>query len=71
MTVMVDDFRDLYNAVRPHEHLAGDRPLERYLAEPVITPSATAPGHTPNAPKRADSLTRDNGTDLAVEIVAE
>ena len=43
MTTMVSDFRDLYNAVRPHEHLDGDRPLERYLAEPAVTPSEAAP----------------------------
>ena len=30
MTRMVDDFRDLYNRVRPHETLAGDRPIDRY-----------------------------------------
>ena len=34
MTRMVNDFRHLYNNVRPHETLAGDRPIERYLAEP-------------------------------------
>jgi len=33
MTVMVDDFRKLYNHVRPHETLAGARPIERYLAD--------------------------------------
>ena len=44
---MVDDFRELYNRVRPHETLAGARPIERYLADPDITPvtdaNATAP----------------------------
>jgi transposase InsO family protein len=39
MTEMVDDFRALYNHVRPHETLAGDRPIERYLADPDDTPS--------------------------------
>jgi putative transposase len=34
MTVMVDAFRQLYNTIRPHETLAGDRPIERYLADP-------------------------------------
>jgi len=34
MTSMVDAYRQLYNTVRPHETLAGDRPIERYLAEP-------------------------------------
>ncbi len=47
MTRMVDDFRDLYNRVRPHETLAGDRPMERYLADPDQAPAddphATAP----------------------------
>jgi putative transposase len=47
MTRMVDEFRQLYNHVRPHETLAGDRPIERYLADPHTTPSdtlnATAP----------------------------
>ena len=37
MTVMVDAFRHLYNHVRPHEALAGDRPIERYLADPDTT----------------------------------
>ena len=44
---MVDDFRDLYNRVRPHETLAGDRPIKRYLADPdqppPDNPNATAP----------------------------
>ena len=40
MTVMVHDFRTLYNKVRPHETLAGERPHDRYLAEPVIAPDA-------------------------------
>ena len=47
MTVMVDDFRPLFNPVRPYETLAGARPIERYLADPDITPvtdaNATAP----------------------------
>lgn len=34
MTTMVEAFRQLYNHVRPHETLAGDRPIERYLADP-------------------------------------
>jgi len=41
MTTMVADFRELYNHVRPHENLAGDRPIERYLAPPdAATPDA-------------------------------
>lgn len=32
---MVDDYRTLYNHVRPHEALDGDRPIERYLADPI------------------------------------
>ena len=47
MTQMVDDFRQLYNHVRPHETLAGARPIKRYLADPDTTPpddpNATAP----------------------------
>ncbi|MBA2516114.1 MAG: transposase [Solirubrobacterales bacterium] len=39
MTRMVDDFRHLYNDVRPHEYLDGDRPTDRYLAEPISPPS--------------------------------
>lgn len=38
MTAMVDSFRQLYNTVRPHETLAGARPIERYLADPDTTP---------------------------------
>ena len=38
MTRMVDGFREPYNHVRPHETLAGDRPIERYLADPATTP---------------------------------
>lgn len=47
MTVMVSDFRDLYNAVRPHEHLAGDRPLERYLTDPANMPLDASPATLP------------------------
>jgi len=39
MTVMVDDFRQLYNEVRPHEALDGQRPLGRYLSGPITPPS--------------------------------
>jgi len=44
MTEMVDAFRQLYNTIRPHETLAGARPIERYLTDPVndqITPAST------------------------------
>lgn len=41
MTTMVEDFRQLYNTVRPHETLTGDRPIERYLADPDHDPSST------------------------------
>jgi transposase InsO family protein len=44
MTTMVQAFRQLYNTVRPHETLAGARPIERYLADPndpPITPAST------------------------------
>jgi hypothetical protein len=39
MTAMVEDFRQLYNHVRPHETLAGSRPIEAYLADPDTQPS--------------------------------
>ena len=42
MTRMVEDFRQLYNHVRPHETLAGARPIERYLADPDQALTATA-----------------------------
>ena len=38
MTALVDEFRQLYNTIRPHEALAGDRPIERYLANPDEAP---------------------------------
>jgi transposase InsO family protein len=41
MTRMVDEFRELYNHIRPHETLAGARPIERYLADPDEALSAT------------------------------
>jgi putative transposase len=43
MTEMVQAFRQLYNTIRPHETLAGARPIERYLANPNDTSIATAP----------------------------
>jgi putative transposase len=45
MTVMVENFRQLYNHIRPHEALAGDRPIEAYLADPRHTDS-----DAPNTP---------------------
>jgi transposase InsO family protein len=42
MTQMVEAFRQLYNTIRPHETLAGARPIERYLADPDDTSIATA-----------------------------
>lgn len=41
MTEMVEAFRRLFNEIRPHETLAGDRPIERYLADPDRSPAAT------------------------------
>lgn len=38
MTTMVQAFRQLYNTVRPHETLAGARPIEAFLADPNDTP---------------------------------
>ena len=49
MTTMVAEFRELYNHVRPHEHLAGNRPIERYLAPPDAAADAE-PSDTLNAP---------------------
>jgi putative transposase len=45
MTVMVENFRQLYNHIRPHEALGGDRPIEAYLADPRHTDS-----DAPNTP---------------------
>lgn len=45
MTLMVKAFRQLYNTIRPHQTLAGARPIERYLADPD-TPAST-PVSTP------------------------
>ena len=45
MTARVEAFRHLYNHVRPHETLAGARPIERYLTNPKQTPP-----HPTNAP---------------------
>ncbi len=39
MTTMVAEFRELYNHVHPHEMLAGDRPIERYLTAPAAATS--------------------------------
>jgi putative transposase len=41
MTTKVEAFRQLYNHVRPHESLAGARPIERYLADPLDDTGAT------------------------------
>jgi putative transposase len=41
MTTMVEDYRQLYNTIRPHETLAGARPIERYLADPLDETNAT------------------------------
>lgn len=43
MTEMVEAFRQLYNTIRPHETLAGARPIERYLADPSNDPTTPAP----------------------------
>lgn len=51
-----------HNTVRPHDTLAGDRPIERYLADPdaVTTPSLNTA--VPNAPTCVTYLTRDMWT---------
>lgn len=44
MTRMVDDYRHIYNTIRPHETLAGQRPIEAFLAtpsDPLTTPVRT------------------------------
>ena len=61
MTHMVGAFRQLYNTIRPHETLAGARPIEAYLADPDTPASPDRQRITPNAPDCADSLTRDTG----------
>jgi len=42
MTRMVEGFRCLFNEIRPHEALHGDRPIARYLTDPAEDPSALA-----------------------------
>jgi len=37
LTLRAAAHRDLYNTIRPHEHLAWARPLETFLAEPSAT----------------------------------
>ena len=54
MTRMVDEFRELYNHVRPHETLAGDRPIERYLTDPDST--LTEPLNTPPATRQSTRI---------------
>jgi transposase InsO family protein len=58
MTVMVDAFRELYNHVRPHEALGGDRPDRALPRRPRQRSVRRTQRTTPNAPNRADSLTR-------------
>jgi transposase InsO family protein len=53
MARMVDEFRHLYNDVRPHAYLDGDRPADRYLAEPT-----TPPSDDPIAPLRTRQTAR-------------
>jgi len=56
MTVMVDDFRPLFNPVRPYETLAGARPIERYLADPDDTPPDDVNAIAPTRQKGAEIL---------------
>ncbi len=68
MTTMVDAFRRLYNHVRPHEALAGDRPIERYLAAPDDPPSDAVNTTVQTRQPRGFPLTRDTlvlGSDRA------
>jgi putative transposase len=41
MTTKVEAFRIIYNTIRPHETLAGARPIEVFLADPSDEPSDT------------------------------
>jgi hypothetical protein len=41
MTAKVEAFRIIYNTIRPHETLAGARPIEVFLADPSDKPSDT------------------------------
>ena len=50
-------FRD---QIRPHETLAGARPIERYLADPDTPVSQTVSAPVSTRQNRADSLTRDS-----------
>lgn len=43
MSEAVEVFRDVYNRIRPHETLGGDRPIDRYLADPEPTLSTPLP----------------------------
>ena len=43
MAHRVEAYRQLYNTIRPHETLAGARPIDRYLADPDNPSIATAP----------------------------
>ncbi len=36
LQAQLDDYRNLYNRVRPHEHLAWARPHDVYLAAPTV-----------------------------------
>lgn len=47
MTTMVNGFRRLYNEVRPHEALDGQRPRDRFLTDSQSTPSDPTPATLP------------------------
>lgn len=48
MTDQVEAFRKLYNDVRPHESLDGQRPTTVYLAEPAARVPPAAPETEPS-----------------------
>jgi hypothetical protein len=56
MTRTVDACLELDNTVRPHETLAGARPIERYLADPDRPPDdLTASLHRANMHRPLDA----------------
>ncbi|MEV4420658.1 integrase core domain-containing protein, partial [Patulibacter sp. NPDC049589] len=48
MTDQVEAFRQLYNEVRPHESLDGQRPITAYLADPAERLPLTDPKTEPS-----------------------
>jgi len=63
MDVRVENSRDRRHHVRPHETLAGARPIERYLADPDDTPPDDV---NTTAPTRQKGSPLDLGVNLGV-----